>query len=364
MFLKRLSIVNYKSYERGTFTFEKRINCFTGRNGSGKTNLLDSIYYLCLTKSYFSTNEQQNIRHGESFFTLVGELSAKDELLTITCKIGRHRKKEFLKCEIPYDKLADHIGSFPVVFIAPNDVSMIYGGSEERRKFIDGLIAQIDPVYLSNLQRYNKLLAQRNALLKRFGETNTFDGALLQVYSDKMLEPGTYIFKRRSEVINEFVPVFRDIYRVISGGREVVSVLYESEVDKIPLNTLFGSHTDRDRMARRTTSGIHRDDLIFMMDEHVIKKFGSQGQQKSFLISVKLTQYQLIRNHKDITPFLLLDDIFDKLDEERSANLLTFITSEQFGQIFITDTRKERIERIFGNKLKRIQIFEMETVKN
>jgi len=359
VFLHSIHLFNFRNYREAAFAFTRKINCITGGNGSGKTNLLDAIYYLCITKSYFAATDFQNIRHGESRFALRGEVSGTNGAHTVKCKTEQDKRKDFYLDEKRYDKLGDHVGKFPVVFSAPNDVELIYGGSEERRRFLDLMLSQTDHAYLENLQEYNRLLLQRNALLKKFAETNSFNASLLEVYDSKLAQPAGYIFESRKKAVAELIPHISRMCSHLSGSNEDMTMEYESELLQSEMGRLLANNAERDRMLRRTSAGVHRDDIVFLMNGHVIRKFASQGQQKSFLISLKLGLYRWLKEKKSVAPFLLLDDIFDKLDKERSARLLELVAHDDFSQVFITDTQQQRLEVVF-EKNPEVEFFQMD----
>lgn len=359
MHLHHLSLTNFRNYAESSFSFSKKINCITGKNGSGKTNLLDAIYYLCITKSYFAATEFQNIRHAESWFALRGEIEGNGRKHLVKCKVEKEKKKDFFLDEKRYEKLSDHVGIFPVVFSTPNDVELIYGGSEERRRFLDLMLSQTDHVYLENLQEYNRLLLQRNALLKQFTETRTFNNSLLEVYDQNLVKPAHYIFDSRKKAIEEILPHISKTCLHLSSNQEEMSLEHESDLQHADMRSLLANNVERDRALKRTSAGIHRDDLIFLMNGRIIRKFASQGQQKSFLISLKLGLFRWLKEKKGAAPFLLLDDIFDKLDSERSGRLLELLTHDGFGQVFLTDTQRSRMENVF-RKNDEVEFFQME----
>ncbi|GAB4311810.1 MAG: DNA replication and repair protein RecF [Bacteroidales bacterium] len=348
MYLSNLKIFNFKNCSSADLTFSEKINCFVGFNGAGKTNLLDAIYYLSFCKSYFNPSDTQNIRHGEDFFSVHGVYyrnGSPGEKVSVVQK--RNQKKQFSLNEKVYDRLADHIGLFPLVMISPYDRDMINEGSETRRKYIDSVISQWDKTYLNHLLSYNKALFQRNRMLKDFAERGRFDPELLDAWNHQLTESGNYIHQARKEFLERFLPLFNDYYRQISGSQEEVSMLYESQLSEKPLNTLLAESIERDRAVRYTTCGIHKDDLVMLINGYPVKKFGSQGQQKSYVIAIRLAQFDLIRQIKGYNPLLLLDDIFDKLDERRVKYLIHLVGENNFGQVFITDTQHERINRLF-----------------
>ncbi|MBK8657298.1 MAG: DNA replication and repair protein RecF [Bacteroidetes bacterium] len=344
MFLSKLALLQFKNHPQREFQFSRKINCLIGNNGIGKTNVLDAIYYLCLTKSYFGHNDQQNILFGKDFFRIDATLVRDQTKHTITYKFQNSRKKELLVNEVPVPKFSTHVGQYPVVMIAPDDNALVTGGSEERRKFLDSTISQVQMKYLENLMQYNQFLSQRNAALKEFAEHNTLDKALLETYNHKLHVLGTEIFEARSLVIERLQPIFSYYYETLSLQREKVSFQYASQLRDTPLESLLEKNLKRDLILQRTESGIHKDDIEFFIDSNKIKRFGSQGQQKSFVVAMKMAQYQFIRAAKGFRPFLLIDDIFDKLDPDRSRELLNIIAGDDFGQVFLSDTDSTVIE--------------------
>ncbi|WP_374165637.1 DNA replication/repair protein RecF [Arcticibacter sp. MXS-1] len=347
MWLKRIALLNFKNYEEAGLELAPGVNAFTGDNGAGKTNLLDAIHYLSLCKSYFNPIDSQQIRTGTDFFLLQGTFDKEGKEELVACSLKRNQKKQFKRNKKEYQRLAEHIGHFPLVMISPYDVSIIIEGSEERRRFIDNVISQTDPLYLDELISYNKNLLNRNALLKTIADTGRYDPDLLEIYNEQLVASGNVIFGKRKEFMDAFLPVFRQHYRYISGDAEETELVYESPLLKEDFASLLKKNTERDRLMERTTMGIHKDDLLFSVNGMAMKKFGSQGQQKSFLIALKLAQYTFLQENKGFKPILLLDDIFDKLDEKRIKKLMQMVSHEDFGQIFITDTNRERIETIF-----------------
>jgi DNA replication and repair protein RecF len=338
MFLSKLALLNFKNHASLSLGFSKKINCFIGKNGAGKTNILDSIYYLCLTKSYFNNIDQQNILFGNDFFRLDGDIAKGSEHFLLTYKLFPNKKKELKVNDNVIPRLSDHIGQFPCIIISPNDSELILGSSEERRKFLDGTISQVNHDYLEWLIVYTKLLAQRNAALKRFAETRKTDKELLATYDLQMIPLGVQIHEARKIVIAKLQPIFQSFYREISLERELVSFSYYSQLNERYFGDWMLENFERDVMLQRTDAGVHKDDLEFIIGSNKMKKFGSQGQQKSFIISMKLAQFELIRQATSIKPFLLIDDIFDKLDNDRSRQLIDLIASDRFGQVFLTDT--------------------------
>jgi DNA replication and repair protein RecF len=342
MHLENISLVNFKNYKESHFEFCGDINGILGENGCGKTNLLDAIYYLSLTKSYFNTPDLQSVRFGCGDFAIKGNFNRDDEIFKITCRLKNNERKEILLEENIYEKNADHVGSFPVVMIAPNDTDMIRGGSEFRRKFFDGILSQVRRPFLTELIKYNQALKRRNLLLKEFAERNYCDTDLLDVYDRLIIESGAIIFENRKSWISRFNPLFEESYAAIAGKNEKVMIHYTSDLMNEGFPERFPSLRTFDLQYRRTTQGVHRDDLDFSINDRSLRKFGSQGQQKSFLIALKLAQFELIRQEKGFKPILLMDDIFDKLDDKRISKLMVLVNRHNFGQIFITDARPER----------------------
>lgn len=359
MFLKKLSLINYKNFASRNFGFDSKINCFVGNNGIGKTNILDAIYHLSFGKSYFNPVATQNIRHGTDFFVIEGEFEKNGREEKIVCSLKRGVKKVIKRNGKTYERFSDHIGFLPLVIISPADRDLITEGSEMRRKFIDGVISQSDKDYLRILIKYNKVLVQRNSLLKYFAANHTFDLDALVVYNDQLHLYGTEIFEKRREFLEVFIPIFKAQYKAISGGNETVDLTYDSKLLDKGLLELLDQAMEKDRALQYTSVGIHKDDLNFVIGDHPIKKFGSQGQQKSFLIALKLAQFDFIKSQAKTTPILLLDDIFDKLDEQRVAHIVALVNQQNFGQIFISDTHAERTENVVKTIHQSYKIFKL-----
>jgi len=360
MWLKQLSVFNFKNYTESSLEFLPQINAFAGANGTGKTNLLDAIHYLALCKSYFNPIDSQHIKKGFDWFIVQGEFERDQVPDVISCSLKRNQKKQFRRNKKDYQRLADHIGLFPLVMISPNDTVIVTEGSEERRKFMDNVISQTDNHYLDILIQYNKLLLQRNILLKQVREKGMLDLGVLEVLNLQLTEVGELIFERRKQFMDEFHPEFERYYAFLTEGAEKVALVYESPLMKADFESLLRNSLEKDRVLERTSQGIHKDDLLFTIHEEMpLKKFGSQGQQKSFLIALKLAQYSFLRNKKKDKPLLLLDDIFDKLDDRRTKKLMQLVSEDEFGQIFITDTDAGRIKDIFDEIAQPIRIFEV-----
>jgi DNA replication and repair protein RecF len=347
MYLQQLSVINFKNYAQAELSLSEGVNAFMGNNGAGKTNLLDAIHYLSLCKSYFNPIDSQQIKQGADFFIITGSFNRDDKQEAIACSVKRNQKKQFKRNKKDYQRLADHIGLLPLVMISPYDISIIIEGSEERRKFIDNVISQTDNQYLDELIAYNKVLINRNALLKTIASTGRYDPGLLEVLNEQLVASGKRIFEKRKAFMEEFTAIFNQHYQYISGDAELVSLNYESQLLQDDLADLLKKNIEKDRALERTTSGIHRDDLQFSIHGMPMKKFGSQGQQKSFLIALKLAQYSFLTQKKGFKPLLLLDDIFDKLDDLRVTKLMQMVSNNNFGQVFITDTSTSRVENIF-----------------
>lgn len=346
MYLNRLSLLNYKNFESGVFDFDAKINCLVGPNGIGKTNILDAIYHLAFGKSYFNPITTQNIRHGAEFFVIDGRFIKDSAEEQIVCSFQKGGKKVVKRNGKIYEKVSDHIGVVPLVIVSPADRDLILEGSETRRKFLDGVISQADKSYLQHVLDYQKVISQRNALLKFFAANHSFDRTTLEVYDMQLEGLATFIHKKRVAFMEEFQPIFATQYKAISGGGESVNLIYESQLHKASLSDLLSQNLERDRLLQYTTQGIHKDDLILQIEGHPIKKFGSQGQQKSFLIALKFAQFQYMKNQLSGMPILLLDDIFDKLDQHRVAHIINLVNQELFGQIFISDTHADRTEAV------------------
>lgn len=351
----KISLTQFKNYSHHVFHFSKRIVGITGRNGSGKTNLLDAIYYLCFTKSYFSTAEQQNVQYTTNGFRLEALLQrhAKEEKIVCTIKDG---KKEIALNDEEYEKFSRHIGQFPAVMIAPDDAEIILGGSEGRRRWLDTLLSQLQPGYLDHLIAYHKILQQRNSLLKTMQSID----ALLDVFDEQLVQHGIPVFEARKAFLETFITQVQERYDYLAGTHEVVGFRYQSQLLEHDLASLLSANRLRDKQMQRTTQGIHRDDLLFLLDEHPMKTSASQGQRKSFLFALKLAQYEAIRAHKRFAPILLLDDVFEKLDQERVSRLIKLVQGPDYGQVFITDTHSERLLQEFADNPDTIQLISMQ----
>ncbi|MFM7217862.1 MAG: DNA replication/repair protein RecF [Bacteroidota bacterium] len=356
MQLRRLSLFNFKNHLQVDLEPDPAYNAFVGDNGEGKTNLLDALHYLALCKSYFNPVDSQNIRDEEDSCMVQGSFEIDGREENIACAIRRQQKKVFRRNGNEYDRLAEHIGLIPVVMIAPTDTRLITDGSEERRRFLDSIIAQYDRTYLDNLVAYNRILTQRNAFLKQSAPGRP-DPSMLSILNEQLIPLGSRIHSTRQAFIAELVPVFREHYAFISGGREQTDVLYDSHLNDASFEEALQKAVERDRAAQFTTVGIHKDELDFQIAGKPVKKFASQGQQKSFLTALKLAQFDFMRDVMKVKPLLLLDDIFDKLDDKRVARLMELVSDDHFGQLFITDTHPERIRQIFRSIGRDIRCF-------
>lgn len=345
MKLEKLAVINYKNLDSQSFEFDAKINCLVGPNGVGKSNVLDAIYHLSFGKSYFNPITSQNIRHGTDFFVLDATYQKNELEERVILSVKKGQKKNIKRNGKLYNRISDHIGLIPLVIISPADNDLIMEGSETRRRFIDGVISQSNAVYLENLLNYNRVLAQRNALLKHFAASNNFNRTTLEVYNEQLAGLAAPIYKKRLEFLEIFTPIFESRYRSINE-KEEVSLEYNSQLAESNLLDLLQQNEERDRRATYTNYGIHRDDLVFNLNGHHIRKFGSQGQKKSYLIALKLAQFDFIKSDTNINPILLLDDIFDKLDEMRVAQLIKLVDAQDFGQLFISDTHAERTENV------------------
>jgi len=340
--LHSISLTQFKNYSNRSFQFNERIVGICGNNGVGKTNLLDAIHYLCFTKSYF-TRDNINVQNGQQGFRLEGKLELTDKNETAICVLRETGKKEFSVNDSAYEKFAEHIGRYPCVIIAPDDIQIITDGSEERRRFLDALLSQLDRNYLQHLITYNKVLVQRNSLLKSFYEIGNKDLSLLDVLDEQLLKPGEFIFKKRAQFLVSFLPIVKILYADIAKRNEDIELGYQSELKQCSFAELLKLNRQRDMAAQRTTGGIHRDDLIFALDNQPFKNTASQGQRKSLLFALKLAEMNVLKQNKGFAPLLLLDDVFEKLDEDRISNLLQRVCVENEGQVFITDTNEERL---------------------
>lgn len=360
MQLLSLKLANFKNYTQQSLALSPRLNCFVGLNGMGKTNLLDAIHFLCLTRSHRSVPDKNLVLHGEEFFRLEGVFEHAGERSKVVAKFIPGQRKEVERNGAVFTRLTDYIGLYPVVMIAPDDIALVQDGSEERRRFLDATLSQIFPDYLGNLLIYNNLVKQRTALLKTFAEQRRFDATLLEAIDRQLPAPARVLTEKRTAFCAGFVPLFQALYAEIAGSRERVNVVFESDCLDADMAALLENNIDKDRVLERTSAGPHRDDLLLTLDGQPVKKFASQGQLKSFLLAMRLAQYEALHREKHISPLLLLDDIFDKLDEQRVRQLVGLLLRRDFGQIFITDTQRSRIEAVVSSFAGEYKIFEVE----
>lgn len=359
MILNRISIFNYKNLEQAELAFSPKLNCFFGRNGMGKTNLLDAVYYLSFCKSAGNPIDSQNILHGADFFMIQGFYVTDDGGTTeeISCGMKRRQKKQFKRNKKEYNRLADHIGFIPLVMVSPADSELIAGGSDERRRFMDVVISQYDKEYLDALMRYNKALTQRNVLLK---SDQPVEDELLQVWEEMMAQTGETVYRKRQAFIREFIPIFQTFYSFISQDREQVALTYESHAARGPLLDILRQSRERDRILGYSLHGIHKDELNMLLGGFPIKKEGSQGQNKTYLVALKLAQFDFLKRTAGTEPLLLLDDLFDKLDAGRVEQIVKLVAGDGFGQIFITDTNRSHLDRILQRVGGDYRIFRVE----
>jgi len=359
MVIQKLQLIQFKNHPKRIFEFSHQINCFVGNNGVGKTNVLDALHYLSVGKSFLGNTDQNNIKNGEDFFSIEGNIFDGEKESIIKVQMPRDAKKIIKKNDKTYDRMADHIGFLPSVIISPYDSNLISDSGESRRKFLDAMISQTDSDYLFNLIQYQKTVQQRNALLKSFAKNRFFDPESLEIYNEPLIKFGSRIFEKRRAFTDSILELIQNYYEIISKGNEKITVEYESDLIHQNFEELLSTNLEKDRALTYTSRGIHKDDLLFSMNSQPLKKTGSQGQQKSFLIALKLSQMNRIKERTGNTPILLLDDIFDKLDDTRVAQLIELVNREHFGQIFITDTSKERTEAVVRKINEESKIFEI-----
>lgn len=359
MYLETLRLINFKNYRNIVFKFNKEINCLVGENGVGKTNVLDAIYYLSLAKSSFNISDNQVILHGEPYFSILGKFHKNEHILDVKCKSIRNSKKSISINEEEYERIKDHIGLFPIVLISPNDTDIIRGTSENRRKFVDGVIAQIDKEYLENLLRYNHALKQRNSLLKQTENIKQLDYDLIDTFDQVLLNTGKKIHSLREKFIDRFLPILQRLYSDISDQKENIEIYYRSDLEDSDFKKLLKGAVNKDVLLSRTSIGIHRDDYIIEIDGYPMKKFASQGQQKSLIVSLKIAQFEIMREESGFKPILLMDDVFDKLDDQRIEKIMKLVAGHTFGQIFVTDARPERTLSIFESIDSEIYIYQI-----
>ena len=353
MFLKRLSIINFKNIEQAALDFSSRVNCFVGENGAGKTNIIDAIHYLSMGKGALTMTDSQCVRHGNDFFMLEGEYtSINDKKEVVVCSFGKGQGKTLKRNGKEYDKLSDHVGMIPVVIVSPSDSFLITDAADERRRYINAFLSQLDKAYLNSLVRYNRVLSERNQLLK----TNS-DPMIMEILDAQLIEEGEAIHSKRALLTERLAPLVSKYYRELSADKEEVSLQYNSELNESPFSELLARSFEKDRILQFSSCGIHRDDIKMSIGGYQLRKYGSQGQQKSFLIALKLAQYAIVSEEKGEKPILLLDDLFDKLDIARVEQLLGLVSREEFGQIFITDCNKVRLQNILDKSSESYTLF-------
>jgi len=346
MYLRKLALTNFKNYELNELEFSPKINCFVGNNGVGKTNILDAIHYLSITKSFFNNIDSISIRHGEYYFIVQGTFVRNGEEDQIYCAFQKQKQKLFKINGKAYEKLSDHVGRYPVVMISPADSYLVSEGSEERRRFLNKIISQYSAEYLESVLRYGKALQQRNKLLKDFKSSSSFDKELLSIWDAQLVRYGRFVFDERNMLVNELIPVFQEYYSMISSGKEMVKLTYRSHLSDEDFAEALLNSVTKDRFLEYTTVGIHKDDLLLEMNDASVRVLGSQGQQKSYLVALKLAKFDYIKRKAGFSPILLLDDIFDKFDGERVEQIIKLVGNHRFGQIFITDTHQNRLQNI------------------
>lgn len=349
MHLKKLALTNFKNYDTTELEFSPKINCFVGNNGVGKTNILDAIHYLSLTKSFFNNIDSISIRHGEEYFIINGSFMMNGEEDQIYCAFQKQKQKVLRKNSKEYQKLSEHVGKYPVVMISPADSALISEGSEERRKFLNKIISQYNAGYLDSVLKYSKALQHRNRLLKDFKLTGKFENDELLIWDSQLVKYGTYVYEERKSLVDELIPVFQEHYSQISSGKEEVRLSYRSHLSEGNFSQALANSVSKDRFLEYTTIGIHKDDLLLELDGYPVKSLGSQGQQKSYLVALKLAKFDYIKSKSGISPILLLDDIFDKFDAERVEQIIKLVGNQSFGQIFITDTHQSRLHDILSS---------------
>ena len=359
VFLTKISIINYKNISDKEYELDPKINCFVGNNGVGKTNILDAIYHLSMGKSYFNVKNDQLIKNTKNYMLIDGVFKLNDKNEGIVCSLKIGEKKVLKRNGKAYKKFSNHIGLIPVVIISPYDNDLINDGSSERRKFIDSIISQNDKEYLTNLIAYTRVIQNRNKLLKQYNKSVDFDLDTIRVYDDQIFKLSDPIFKVREKFIQDFIPLVLEKYKQISDDKEKISINYKSDLSNNSINDLIRDSFQKDVILQYTSTGLHKDDFIFNLDDNRIKKFGSQGQQKSFLIALKLAQFDYLKNKTGNSPILIMDDIFDKLDLYRVKRIVEMVNSTNFGQLFLSDTDKGRIDKVLSGLNLTSKIFEL-----
>ncbi len=359
MFLRKLNLLNFKTYSELDIELSPKLNCFVGNNGVGKTNLFDSIYYLAFCKSYFNSLDANNIKHSHDFFMIQGEFVIDGQVERVHCALKKDQKKKIRRNDKEYQKLADHIGLIPLVMVSPADTSLILEGSEERRRYMNGVISQYDRQYLDDVIRYNKALTQRNRLLKEFARQRYFDEDSLFIWDDQMSILGERIYQRRKDFISQLLPIFQYYYDYISSGHEQVELKYMTQAGERPLSELMMEAHDKDKQLQFSSVGIHRDDLVLELSGYPMKQQGSQGQQKTYLVALKMAQFDFLKKISTVRPLILLDDVFDKLDANRVTQIIKLVSEDHFGQIFITDTNLPHLQSILSGLTAEYRLFQV-----
>jgi len=359
--INKITITQYKNYDFDSFDFTERVIGICGLNGKGKTNLLDAVYYCCFTKSYFSNTDALTVQFDRDGFRLEGFFENRQATQKLVCIYRGTGKKELLLNDVPYEKMSQHIGKFPAVMVAPDDIELITGGSEERRRFVDTVISQMNAEYLQQLIQYNKVLQQRNSLLKRFAEQGKTDWPLLEVLDEQLIAPGNFIYAQRKDFTEALIPLVQQFYNQIAENNEVVNLQYESQLNSGNFESVLNHYRQKDFMLQRSNGGVHKDDMTMLLNGQSFKNTASQGQRKSLLFALKLAEFELLKKNKGFAPLLFLDDVFEKLDDNRMQHLLHWVCNQNTGQVFITDTHKERLKDAFVSLNVPYQIIELKT---
>ncbi len=358
LLLKELELLQFRNYQHQKWEFNERIICIGGLNGVGKTNLLDAIYYLGFSKSYFSRTDSQNVKHDQMGMRLTGNYILQNNSISITCILRENNRKEFTVNSELIKKMSDHVGKFPCVMIAPDDVEIISGSGEGRRKMIDTILSQTDRNYLYHLMDYTKVLQQRNSLIKH-SDSNTIDQVLLEVLNNQLIKAGEYIYQQRTIFLQQFIPSVISLYTAIAGKSDELSLAYQSELSENSFKILLNNSFQKDVILQRTTKGIHKDELTIQLNHYAFKSEASQGQRKSLLFALKLAEWDFLHKHIGFAPILLLDDVFEKLDENRMFQLLERVSSNKYGQVFITDTHIDRLQKQLTQTGESFQLIEL-----